>query len=176
MKKIIAFGASNSLTSINKQLAVYASSLIENKEVEILDLNNFKIPTYSIDIETKIGIPENAQHFFDKIKSCDGIIISLAEHNGNYTAAFKSLFDWMSRIDKNIFQDKNMLLMSTSPGGRAGKSVFDIAEASFPRFAAKISAKFSLPSFNENFKEGKIINEALNQALVKEVNAFLLNN
>ena len=37
MKKIIAFGASNSETSINKQLATYAANQFENTSIEILD-------------------------------------------------------------------------------------------------------------------------------------------
>ncbi len=63
MKKILAFGASNSKTSINKQLATYASSLLKNTEVEVLDLNDFDVPTYSVDLEGKSGIPDNAQQF-----------------------------------------------------------------------------------------------------------------
>ena len=42
MKKIIAFGASSSKTSINKQLATYAANLFKNAEVEVLDLNNYE--------------------------------------------------------------------------------------------------------------------------------------
>ncbi|RAJ16280.1 NADPH-dependent FMN reductase [Olleya aquimaris] len=172
MKKIIAFGASNSSSSINKQLATYASTLVENVETEVLDLNNFDVPTYSIDIEKQSGIPDNAQHFFDKIGASDGVIISLAEHNGAYTAAFKSLFDWMSRIDVKLFQEKPMLLMSTAPGPRGGLSVFEMAEGRFHRHDATIVAKFRLPSFNDNFKDGKISNPELNDLLLEAVTIF----
>ena len=41
MKKIIAFGGSNSKESINKQLASYAANKVENVEVSLLDLNDF---------------------------------------------------------------------------------------------------------------------------------------
>ena len=172
MKKILAFGASNSKTSINKQLATYASSLLKNTEVEVLDLNDFDVPTYSVDLEGKSGIPDNAQQFLNKITASDGLIISLAEHNGAYTAIFKSLFDWTSRIDVKLFQQKPMLLMSTSPGARGGQSVFEIAENRFPIHDANIVAKFSLPSFNDNFKEEKIVDADLNTSLVKAVNTL----
>lgn len=172
MKKILAFGASNSKTSINKQLATYASSLLKNTEVEVLDLNDFDVPTYSVDLEGKSGIPDNAQQFLNKITASDGLIISLAEHNGAYTAIFKSLFDWTSRIDVKLFQQKPMLLMSTSPGARGGQSVLEIAENRFPIHDANIVAKFSLPSFNDNFKEEKIIDADLNTSLVKAVNTL----
>lgn len=172
MKKILAFGASNSKTSINKQLATYASSLLKNTEVEVLDLNDFDVPTYSVDLEGKSGIPDNAQQFLNKITASDGLIISLAEHNGAYTAIFKSLFDWTSRINVKLFQQKPMLLMSTSPGPRGGQSVLEIAENRFPIHDANIVAKFSLPSFNDNFKEDKIVDADLNTSLVKAVNTL----
>jgi chromate reductase len=79
------------------------------------------------------------------------LVVSLAENNGNYSAAFKNLVDWCSRINGKLFQDKPMLLMATSPGARGGASVLEIAKNNFPRFTADIKAVFSLPSFNDNF-------------------------
>ena len=51
MKQIVAFGASSSKKSINKDLASYAASVIEDANVLILDLNDFEMPIYSIDYE-----------------------------------------------------------------------------------------------------------------------------
>ena len=171
-KKIIAFAGSNSKTSINKQLVTYAANLVEGIEIEVLDLNDFEVSTYSVNIESTSGIPNNAQLFFDKLKEAKGFIVSLAEHNGAYTATFKSLFDWVSRIEVKMFQDKPMLLMSTAPGPRGGQSVFEIAEARFPRHNANIVSKFTLPSFGDNFQEGKVINTELKEGLIKAVNTL----
>jgi NAD(P)H-dependent FMN reductase len=52
--KIIAFGASPSKNSINKKLATYAAHLFENAEVEVLDLNDFQMPIFTVDIEKKL--------------------------------------------------------------------------------------------------------------------------
>ena len=38
--KLLAFAASSSTKSINKQLATYAASLVQGAEVEILDIND----------------------------------------------------------------------------------------------------------------------------------------
>ncbi len=89
MKKIVAFGASSSKKSINKQFASYAASLISDADSIIIDLNDFEMPIYSIDYENENGIPEKAFKFKEIIKSADGIIISFAEHNSVYTAAFR---------------------------------------------------------------------------------------
>jgi NAD(P)H-dependent FMN reductase len=40
--KVIAFAASSSKQSINKQLVTYASGLVENAQVEVLDLNDYE--------------------------------------------------------------------------------------------------------------------------------------
>lgn len=172
--KIIAFGASPSKNSINKRLATYAASLFQNAQPEILDLNDFEMPLFSVDREAEIGQHPIAQQFLDKIASADALVISMAENNGNYSAAFKNTFDWASRINVKVFQEKPMLLMATSPGGRGGASVLGIAENLFPRYGANIKATFSLPSFNQNFdvENGAITNSEFDQKLREIVAQF----
>lgn len=172
MKQIIAFAGSNSKNSINKKLAVYAASLVENVEVTVLDLNDFTLPLYGIDYEVAHGIPENAHAFLKHIKSSDGIILSLAEHNGAYATVFKNIFDWMSRIDGKLWSEKPMLLMASSPGARGGATVLEIAKGRFKYMGGNIVADFSLPSFNDNFSDGKMINEELNNTLMAKVSFF----
>jgi len=165
--KILAFAGSNSQKSINKQLAAYAASLFENADVEVLDLNDFEMPLFSVDLEKEIGQHEKAKLFLDKIENADILVVSLAENNGNYSVAFKNVFDWSSRISKEVFQQKPMLLMATSPGPRGGASVLDIAKNAFPRYGGQIKATFSLPSFNTNFdlEQNKISNTELDKEL-----------
>lgn len=172
MKNIIAFAGSNSKTSINKQLATYAASLVEHVEITILDLNNFDLPLYGIDLENEKGIPDDAHNFLNLIKASDGIILSLAEHNGAYSTVFKNLFDWMSRINGKLWSEKPMLLLATSPGARGGASVLEIAKGRFPLMGGNIVENFSLPSFGDNFQEGKIIDADLNTQLVEKVIKF----
>lgn len=169
MSKIIVFAGSNSKASINKQLAIYASSLLKNAEVEILDLNDYPLPIYGVDLETQGGIPENAHNFSAKIEDADGIILSLAEHNGSYAAVFKNTFDWMSRIEAKVWRNKPMLLMSTSPGPRGGGGVFASAKMAYPHQGGNIVGEFTLPSFFDNFKDGKVATEELDANLNAEV-------
>ena len=44
--KVLAFAASNSKQSINRQLVRYASSLLQNAQVEFIDINDFEMPLY----------------------------------------------------------------------------------------------------------------------------------
>lgn len=172
MKNILVFAGSNSRDSINKKLATYASSLVEDVNVTNLDLNDFELPLFGVDLEQEKGIPENAHKFLKHMKASDGIIISLAEHNGAYSVVFKNLLDWMSRIEGKTFFGKPMLLMAASPGGRGGQSVLEIAKNRFPRHDAKIIADFSLPSFGNNFSEGKIVDPNLDIELRNKVILF----
>ena len=175
MKKIIAFGASSSKTSINKQLATYAANQFKNATVEVLDLNDFEMPIYSVDKEKDNGIPQLAQDFYAKLGTADAIVISFAEHNGAYSAAFKNIFDWTSRINAKTFQEKQVLLLATSPGPRGGSSVLEIAKNRFPFQGAVVKGSFSLPSFNDNFDAEKgITNEDLKNQLLEIINAIEL--
>lgn len=171
--KLLAFGASTSSTSINRQLANHAASLVEGAEVTDLDLRTFNLPIYSSDEEETNGIPAAAHEFRALIGSHDGLVVSLAEHNGSYSAAFKNLYDWTSRIDTKVWQDKPMLLLATSPGGRGGATVLEAGKATFPRMGADLKATFSLPSFHDNFAAGEgITDPELAAELAEAVAAF----
>jgi NAD(P)H-dependent FMN reductase len=175
MKKIIAFGGSSSKNSINKQLATYAASLFPNADIEVLDLNDYEMPVFSVDKEKENGIHPLAQDFYAKIGSADFIVLSLAEHNGSYSSAFKNTLDWSSRINNKTFQQKPMLLLATSPGARGGATVLEIASKRFPFQGAEVKGSFSLPSFYENFDAvNGIINPELKNQLLEIVNSIEL--
>jgi NAD(P)H-dependent FMN reductase len=173
-KKVIAFGASNSSRSINKKLVTYASGLLDGVDVEILDLNDYELPLFSVDREDEMGQPELAQAFLKKITDCDGIIISFAEHNGCYSAAYKNIYDWASRIRAKVYQDKPMVLLATSPGGRGGQSVLDLALSQIPRFGGQIKASVAVPMFAENFNSdsGTVSNAEIGAQLQEAVNCL----
>lgn len=174
MKKILAFGASNSKTSINKALARYAAAQLKDCAFTLPDLNDFDLPVFSVDKEKASGIPSAARQFKALIRDTDGIIISLAEHNGSYSAVFKNLLDWISRIEKSTWLDKPMFLMATSPGRRGGQFVLAAAASRFPHMGAKIVARFSLPSFNKNFAaETGITDKTLNADFMHQLDRFI---
>lgn len=168
--KILAFGASNSNSSINQQFAIYASQFFD-AEIEVLDLSQMDLPIYSIDKEISNGIPEYVNDFISKINSVDLVIISMAEHNGSYTTAFKNLFDWASRAKQKTFENTKILLLSTSPGIRGGIGVLEAAKSRFPYHGANILSSFSLPNFSQNFDpQIGIINQELKESFENVIN------
>ena len=153
--KIVAFAGSNSKNSINKQLVEFIVSKFTAEQIDVLDLNDFEAPIYSVDRESEFGFPEVILGLAQKISDADLIVLSLAEHNGSYSAAFKNVYDWVSRIpNRKVFDGTKLFLLSTSPGGRGGQSVMETASARFPRDGAELIASFSLPNFYENFTPG----------------------
>lgn len=153
---ILVFAASNSTTSINKRLAVHAANVLKNEleaavAIDVLDLNDFEMPIYSPEREKEAGIPQLAQDFYARIGAADGLIIAYAEHNGSYSAAFKNIFDWCSRISMKVFQDKPQVVLSASPGKRGGAGVMAVALGAAPYFGADVKGSLSIGPFTEHF-------------------------
>ncbi|WP_150466241.1 NADPH-dependent FMN reductase [Francisella sp. SYW-9] len=172
--KILGFAASNSKNSINNKLVKFVLSNISN-ESELINITDYEMPIYSIDHETELGIPLQAQKFLDKIAEFDLILISHAEHNGNYNVFYKNLLDWCSRISTNIFQGRKLVLLSTSPGGMGGKNVLEIAKKSAPIFNGEVCFSMPIPSFYDNFKNNELANSELKQQLFTNLEALGIN-
>lgn len=148
---IVAFGASTSSASINKTLASYTAHLVPGAEVKVLDLNDYPVPIFSEDTEKEIGQAEGAKAFLADIAQADALVISFAEHNGTYTAAYKNLFDWSSRIEREVFQHKPAIYLSTSPGPGGANNVLTTALGSAAFFGAQLKASLSVVSFYDKF-------------------------
>lgn len=142
---VLAFAATNHHLSINKQLIDYAINVFTTKHVpnaviNTIDLNDYEMPIYRQDREAEHGIPEAAQTLFKQIGAADAVIVSYAEHNGSTTAAWKNIFDWMSRIEMKLWQGKPLVFLAASPGPRAGAGVLASQAALAPHFGGDLKA------------------------------------
>jgi len=172
-KRILAIGTTNHRTSINKRLVDFASTLLLDLEVDRIDMIPYEMVIFGSDRHEEEGVPEGAIEFKEMMGKYDGFIISLAEHNGTYTAVFKNLIDWLSVLDGKVWLQKPVLLLSTSPGPRGGVAVMGNAEDYFPHMGAKITGSFSLGSFFENFNDDTgITDEAKFKELKERVAEF----
>ena len=176
--RVLSLAASNSRSSINRVLAEHAATVFVAEfapggSVDRLDINDFEMPLYSIDREQADGVPALAQQFKDRIAAADRVIISFAEHNGHYCAAFKNLFDWASRLEGKVYQDKPMVLLSTSPGPGGAASVLRAAIESAPYFGCELRGSLSVPRFHDNVDAARgeltdpTLAAALREALAK---------
>ena len=162
--KILSIPASNSGTSINRQLLTYAKAIIEESspevEVEMVDINDYELAIYSPEREEAGGIPDKAKELFDKIGAADAIMMSFAEHNGSYTAAWKNTYDWASRVDQQVYQQRPVLMLAASPGPRGGAGVLGAATMSAPFFGAELVGSLGVGTFYEAFDEKLVDQEA----------------
>ena len=154
--KLLAFADTNSTQSINRHLVDYAVDVLtdaigDDLEVATIDLNDYEMPIYSVDRENADGIPQLAHDFYDSIGRADGVVVSFAEHNGYYTAAYKNIFDWVSRIDTSVYQNTPTVMLATSPGPGGGRNVLEAAVTSAPFVGNDLTAHLAVPSFGENF-------------------------
>lgn len=155
--KILVFAASNSRKSINRRFALHAAQVLQDElaapvEIGCLDLIEYEMPTYSPEREAT-GVPQQAHDFYRKVGEADGMIISFAEHNGSYTAAFKNLFDWTSRIDRKVYQDKPIVMLATSPGKGGGQNVLKTAVEAAGFFGGDVTGSLSVGPFNQAFDQ-----------------------
>ena len=150
-RRILAIGTSGNRTSINQTLAVAAARMIDKAEVETLSVRDFELPLFNDEREAELGAPLLAREFLARIRAADAIVISFAEYNGSYTASFKNIFDWASRLEKQVFLGKPAVFLSASPGPGGASSVMSQALASARFWGAEVVASLSIPNFAENF-------------------------
>ncbi len=172
--KVIAFAGSNSSTSRNKLLLEYTLGMVTSHEVTLIDLRDYSLPIYSLDLELAGVWPDNALRLKEMFEDHEAFIIACPEHNGMMPAVFKNLVDWLSRMYKPIFGDKPVFLLSTSTGSKGGSSNLEHLYQIMPRWGARIEVLFSLPDFEINFdyENGVIKNKELDLQLQSAIQRF----
>lgn len=177
--RILAIPATNSRDGLNRRLLGHAARLLQDglvpdAEVEILDLNDYEMPIYSKERQQDHGVPEPAQQFYDKIGEADAVIVSFAEHNGSYSAAWKNVYDWASRIDREVYQGKKVAMFAATPGPRGGAGVLGSASTTAPFYGADLVGNLGIPTFGENFdaETGEITDPELRVKFEKVLGAL----
>ena len=150
MNKIIAFSGSNSKESINQKLVKYASGFVTEASVSVVNLRDYELPLYGIDLENEEGIPENALKLKKLFDENDGFIIALPEHNTSITAFFKNTIDWLSRIHMSFFEHKPIVLLATSPGPGGGRNALAHGEKILSGYmSGKVIGTQFVPQFHQ---------------------------
>lgn len=177
MKKILAFAGSNSPESINQKLAEHAAALLHELPSTIINLRDFPMPLFGLDVESA-GIPENAVELRRLVEEHDAFIIAVSENNHSVSAVFKNTMDWLSRAGAgyDVFQNKPMLLLGTSPGGGGASFAIKHAEDILTLLKGDVTDSYALRSFYKNAEvksEGlRITNEQIESELHELVKGF----
>lgn len=173
MAQILATAGSNSSTSINLQLVRHTLGSLGSHQIDLIDGSQLNIPLYSEDREREAGFPEALEDLYARLRACDGLVLSVNEHNSNPSAYTKNLLDWLSRRDRKFMAGIPVLLMSASGGKRGAQSSREITARMLERFGAEHLVEFGLPGFHEVFKASEgILDPDLNAAHQEAVGAF----
>jgi len=158
MEKVLAFSGSNSSKSINQELIRIIGS--EKENLDVIDLSKFEIPLFGLDVEENSGIPEGIKDLVYQIKLYNKILIATPEHNGAMPAFFKNILDWISRYEVKFLEDKDVIIISTSPGGRGAIGALTALENQLNRYSgANIIHKQPIGLFEDKLSENKLLSE-----------------
>ena len=179
--QVLAIPATNTPDGINRRLLGHVQRRLEGGlvadaevAVEVIDLDAYEMPIHSKARQEAGGIPEPARQLFDKIRSADAIVISFAEHNGSYSAAWKNIYDWMSRIDMQVYGGRPVLMLAATPGSRGGAGVLGHAELTAPFFGADLVGTLGVGRFSETFdsEAGELLDPELRAELDRLLTAL----
>lgn len=150
MKNYLIIIGSNSHKSINAKVAY---ELQKKTNYDILSLKEYNLPLYSLEIEEK-GIPDEIKKLENKLNEYKTIILFTPEHNGYLPSFLKNVFDWLSRDYKyqngQSLINKNLFIVSVSPGSTGGESVRNIASKLLTYSGAKIIGTYGIGSFSDD--------------------------
>jgi chromate reductase len=125
--KVLAFAGSTRADSYNQQLVQEAANMARHMgaKVTVIHLNDYPMPFYDADLETKEGMPKNAQRLRKLMIESDAIIIASPEYNRSVSGVLKNALDWASRGEdggssSEACEGKIFAIMSASPGKKGG--------------------------------------------------------
>lgn len=171
---MLVFVGSNSSKSINEQLTKAVLKEL-NVTHTFLDLKTLDIPLFSEDLEREIKSPKGIISLKDQIEAFEHIFITTNEHNGNLSAFFKNIVDWLSRADKSFLQGKKVFILSTSNGKRGGLGANESLQKMIERFGCEVYESYAFSSFSENFNKEtqQITNKDFLQEIEQKLNRIL---
>ncbi len=177
MKNILAFSGSNNPDSINEKLVQSVIERYSNCDIRFIDLKKFDAPMYSQDIQSR-GIPQTILELYKIFQESEGFIVASPEHNGLPSAFLKNTIDWLSIINQKFFDNKPVLLLSTSPGATGAKTHLGLLANLVHLWGGKLKSTYSLGSFESNFDVNikRIKNDLEIEKLDKAFNTFINND
>lgn len=113
--QIAALSGSLREGSFNTKLLHTAAKLApQNMTVEVITLND--IPLYNGDHDTPDDKPAAVLELAEKLRACDGVLISTPEYNYSFSGVVKNTIDWLSRVKKQPFDGKPVGILGASAG------------------------------------------------------------
>src|SRR6266404_7287864 len=98
--KILVIPGSLRTGSHNAKLASAAAYEFAQAGVDVtrISLDDFPLPIYDGDLQSKSGVPKNAVNLKRMIGAHHGVLIVTPEYNSSLPPLLKNAIDWVSRV------------------------------------------------------------------------------
>jgi NAD(P)H-dependent FMN reductase len=157
--KILAFAGSARAESLNKKLARAAAEAARGAggEVTLVDLDDYPMPLYHGDLESREGVPRKARELRELFRAHDALLIASPENNASVSSLLKNTLDWISRPADGQnglvpYQGKVAALLAASPGALGGlRGLVHLRQILQTLNVLVLSEQFALPRAHEAF-------------------------
>lgn len=175
---ILAFAGSAREGSFNKKLIRVAAEAAKKAgaQVTLIDLRDYPMPLFDQDLETKEGLPANAQKIKELMIAHDGFLIAAPEYNSSITPLLKNTLDWASRVASKTetplaaYNGKVAALLSASPGALGGLRGLVTLRSILGNIGVLVLPKQqALPKAHEAFDEKGNLKDAKLQASIESL-------
>jgi chromate reductase, NAD(P)H dehydrogenase (quinone) len=98
--KILVIPGSVRTGSLNARLAATAALELAQAGADVsrISLDDFPLPIYDGDLQTKSGVPKNAINLKRMMSAHHGVLIVTPEHNSSVPSLVKNTIDWVTRV------------------------------------------------------------------------------
>jgi NAD(P)H-dependent FMN reductase len=126
--KILIIPGSLRSGSINARLAAVIAKEFAQANVGVtrLSLDDYPLPIYDGDLETKSGVPKSAASLERLMSAHHGIVFVTPEYNSSLPPLVKNTIDWVTRVEDRgrprgqMFRERAFALASASAGRFGG--------------------------------------------------------
>jgi NAD(P)H-dependent FMN reductase len=175
--RILVFGASLRVASLNDRLATLAAKTIEDHgaTVDRAHMRDFETPSYDGDVQAADGFPAGAAALRERLLAADGFVLASPEYNFSFPGVLKNSIDWVSRYRPQPFKGKHGLLMSASASMAGGNRGLWALRVPLEHLGATLHPDmFSLAQAHQAFDDaGRIGDPALQEWFEGNVAAYL---
>lgn len=115
--KIVAISGSLRKGSFNSAL-IETSRKLAPPGMEIQRVHIDDLPPYNMDLEE--SLPESVARFHSELRSADGFLFTVPEHNFSYPGVLKNAIDWGSRPPGTTLWNGKPIILQSAAAGWAG--------------------------------------------------------
>jgi NAD(P)H-dependent FMN reductase len=126
--KILVLPGSTRSGSHNVKLAALAAKELTLLDADVtrISLQDYPLPIYEADLESRAGPPENAVKLKQMMMAHQGVFIASPEYSASITPLLKNALDWVSRVRERgdpayaAFKGRVFAISAASPTATGG--------------------------------------------------------